>query len=503
MSSFRVREHPLAPRVRELLGAHPMIDAVHERFGVEPEAARAMVTESVLDAMDLLGSAYVTRMTRVVGRLTQLREAIHLVYERVLNGSERPVEPEALRRIFEELHATTQELADPRAWAAREGGAVEPLPAGRDLQYPGTRAGLADKPSRAPRRGDAIHGQPGRQWRVEERRTGDITLEIDQEGLYWKWPELEEGVVLHFPEYGYRVWKEPGTHAITEELLVGPSVTGTRKLTRGEDVIFSAADMGEAYRSGGTQRAHGAGSPGLGLDASYGVAHAIERINQWVENRGVEAWVRDLRDHAEPGVEYVWTTRTRKRGQMLASREYTISAIADGRIHELYAFDLSVPEGPPQVDADIRFDVTHVGPEAGRFGDRVAPPDALSEALGRTGRRTGRGAVERGAPAAQRLGERLDRVTELLSPAELNESPSRGDEVVAAAAQRKDVALINAADEVLAEIGRLRDELATQPVDPARAAAIEAAVGAVSRRGVRVSAADLRALLRALRGGRR
>jgi hypothetical protein len=476
-----------------------MVDKFHERFGVEPEVARKIVSESVLDAMDLLGSVYVTKMSRVVGRLTQLREAIHLVYERVLNGSERPVEPEALRRIFEELHRTSQELADPQGWATREGGAVEPLPAGRDLQYPGARTGLAEKPSRAPRTGDTIHGRPGEHWRVEERRTGDITLEIDAEGLYWKWPDLEEGVVLHFPEYGYRVWKEPGTHAITEELLVGPSVTGTRKLTRGEDVIFSAADMGDAYRNGGTQRAHGAGSPGLGLDASYGVAHAIERINQWVENRGVEKWVRDLRDHAEPGVEYVWTTRTRKRGQSLASREYTISAIADGRVHELYAFDLSVPEGPPEVDADIRFDITHVGPDAGRFGDRVPPPEALSEALGRTTRTT----VERGAPSAQHLGERLDRVVELLSPAELNEPPTRGDEVIASAAARKDVALINAADDVLVEIGRLRDELATSPVDPARAAAIEAALSAVSRRGVRVSAANLRALLKALRGGRR
>jgi hypothetical protein len=91
----------------------------------------------------------------------------------------------------------------------------------------------------------------------------------------------------------------------------------------------------------------------------------------------------------------------------------------------------------------------------------------------------------------------------MLTPAELNEPPTRGDEVLASAAARRDVGLINAADEVLAEIGQLRDELATSPVDPVRAAAIEAALRAVSRRGVRVSAADLRALLRALRGGRR
>ena len=172
--------------------------------------------------------------------------------------------------------------------------------------------------------------------------------------------------------------------------------------------------MSEAYRAAGTERAHGAGSPGLGFDAPYGVAHAVRRINQWLENRGVEQWVRNLRDNAEPGVEYLWTTRTKKSGQTLANREYTISAVVDGQIIELYVFETSVPAGSPPGDANVQFDADRSlagrggvrraadqgepGRAGGRGGvgtdrarppiERVEPPEVLVDALGRTRRTT-------------------------------------------------------------------------------------------------------------------
>ena len=192
--------------------------------------------------------------------------------------------------------------------------------------------------------------------------------------------------MLHFPDYGYRVWKEPGTGAVVEELLAGPSVTKARRFTRGEDVLFSAADMGEAYRAAGTERAHGAGSPGLGFDAPYGVAHAVRRINQWLENRGVEQWVRNLRDNAEPGVEYLWTTRTKKAGQSLAQREYTISAVVEGQIYELYVFETSVPAGSAR--QRHRCQVRSGRCVTGRRGVRRTADQA--EPCGAGGRRRGR-----------------------------------------------------------------------------------------------------------------
>jgi hypothetical protein len=490
MSSFRSRAHVDAGRVARAVERHPLLGTLQERYGLNREQAHHLLSESVLDAMDLLGSAYVNRMTGVVNRMTQLRHAIHLVYERVLAGSGEHVDPQALRHAFEQLHAATKELADPVTWAEREGGAVEKLPVGADLHYPGARTGLADRPSHAPRHGDAITGSPGAVWEVKTKRTGDITLEMDLDGLYWKFPELKDGEILHFPDYGYRVWRDPISKAIVEELVVGPSMTGSRKLTRGEDVLFSAAEMGEAYRKGGTQRAHGAAAPGLGFDAGYGVAHAIERINQFIEGKGVEAWVRGLRDNAAPGVEYVWTTRTEKRAQRLARREYTISAIADGGVHELYSFAVSVPDGPPLRDAAIEFEITNIGDGAARYGDpvikgkteRLRPPEPLSEALGRTDR----GKPDRLDPVVARTGDRLNRVRSLL------------DEIYARAAGEPGDELSRTIDDLGDAIAAADRDLQTAVPDRARLARIDAAAAAVTQRGSRAKLAQLRALLDAL-----
>jgi len=506
MTTFKVRERPMAPAVRARLEAHPAVEAFQKRFGVEPEAAKKILTESVLDAMDLLGSRYVTRMSQVVGRLTQLREAIHLVYEKVLSGHPENVDTAALRRAFDELHATTKELADPKTWAEGEGKQVEPLPATPPIEYPGARAGLEDKPSVAPRQGDPVRGKPGRAWDVQTKHRGDITLEIDAEGLYWKFPELQDGVVLHFPEYGYRVWKEPGTGAIVEELIVGPSVSGARRFTRGEDVIFSAAEMGDAYRQGGTQRAHGAGAPGLGFDAGYGIAHALARINNWIENHGLEKWVRDLRDNAPPGVEYVWSTSTRKRGQKLAQRQYTISAIVDGKMHELYAFEVSVPDGPPNIDAPIDFDVVGITPEAELYGapytkesiaaseaapegekpplERLEPPQALSEALGRT-QKLGRAA---GHAAIARTGERIAALARILDTTIMNRYTASGDPAWA-----------GAIDDVTTAVGEVRNRIESSAPNPERLTRIDNAITNFNRRARYASPADLRALARELR----
>jgi hypothetical protein len=549
--NFKVRGHPAEVHVRLALQGHEVVESFAKRFGVDHERAQTVVTESVLDAMELLGSAYVTKMTRVVSQMTRLRESIHFVYEKVLNGTLEGVDPAEVPRTFEELHAVTRELADPKTWAERDGAAIEPLPpASRptptetaakppgpvptkrapgkrapaerkparqrpEPQYPGARPGLADLPTRAPRSGEVVHEGGGRTWREDVKRTGDITLELDVDGLFWKFPELEDGVVLHFPEYGYRVWKEPGTGAIVEELLAGPSVTKARRFTRGEEVLFTASDVSEAYRAAHTERAHGAGSPGLGFDAPYGVAHAVRRINQWLENRGVEQWVRDLRDNAEPGVEYLWTTRTKKTRQTLANREYTISAVVDGQIHELYVFETKVPMDSPPSDTTVQFELLGVSPAAEAFGapvtrdsqaaldaaiaagkepgelpriERVEPPRTIVEALGRTRHES----PELARPSVERTGKRLTKLVRLLD-----------GKLLEHALGTKDVAMVEAIDALTNAVQDLHRDLVTGPADPARTARFDAAITAFSARAARwtdhVTAVDVLALVRQLK----
>ena len=544
-------------QIRLNLKGHPVVEAFAARFDVPHERAQHVVIESVIDAMELLGSEYVMKMNRVVGRMTQLREAIHFVYERVLTGSLEDIDTEGMGQNFADLRAETRKLVDPKTWAETEGAALPPLPPlphtpppgvtiepvrppvttepavpatrqrGRrrhEPQYPGARPGLADRPTRAPRKGDLIPGRGGKRW---GEQIATITKEIDAEGLLWHWPDLKDDVVLHFPEYGYRVWKEHGTGAVVEELLTGPSVTKGRGLTRGEDVLFTAGDVSEAYRAAKTERAHGAASPGLGLDAPYGVAHAVRRINQWLERSGVELWARRLRDNAEPGVEYLWTTRTQKRGQTLANREYTLSAVVDGQIHELYIFETSVPAGSPPSDTNVDFTLVGASPAADVYGapvtrksraaiesaaqsgtdsghliERVEPPKVLVEALGRTSRTT----QDLAHPAVQRTGERLENLATLLEGKEVERrgrSELAGAKLLKRAFEAKDSHLIEAIDALTNVVQDLQRDITTGPADPARLARIDAVVKAFYDRAARwtdkVTAADVLALIRQLK----
>jgi hypothetical protein len=552
----------MAVRVRAEVGKHPVLDAFVNKYNLDRERAHDVMTDSVLEAMDLLGHAYVGKMTRTVTRMAELREAIHFVYERVLTGDAAHADVMSLRHNFDELHKATSELADPKAWAEREGAAVEPLPVARtaeraapgaelrpvaapgtevgagsgqaraeagqaapatrrrrEVEYPGKRSGLADKPTRAPRNGEPMYG--GGNWEVKTHPSEAITWEIGPDGPYWKKPELKDGQVMHFPDYGYRVWKDPVDGTIVEELLVGPSVTKSRKLTRGEDVLMTAADVSELYRTGKIERAHGAGSPGLGFDAQYGVAHANQRINQWLENRGVEQWTRDLRDNAEPGVEYLWTTRTKKSGQALAEREYTISAVVDGQIYELYVFETKVPPGSPDA-LSVEFTLTGVSPAAEYYGapvtvssraaleanggkgpiERVAPPEVITEALGRRLRE----APEVSHPAVQRTGKKLAELTDLLNERFLRHAarPEPPGTRLRPGERAADVAMIDAIDRLTTVLENVHREITTTAPELDRLARIDAAITAFrrsvgARRTDRVTAADLRALARELR----
>ena len=221
-----------------------------------------------------------------------------------------------------------------------------------------------------------------------------------------------------------------------------------------------------------------------------------------------------MRDNAEPGVEYLWTTRTKKKGQTLADREYTISAVVEGQLYELYVFETSVPTGSAPSDANVQFELIGVSPAADVFGapltrdsraalesaaeagetgtpppiERVEPPEVIVEALGRT-RRT---AQEVAHPSVERTGKRLESLTKLLD-----------GKLLRHALTSKDVRLVEAIDALTNAVQDLHRDITTGPPDPARLARTDAAIKAFSGRAARwtdhVTAADVRALVRQLK----
>jgi hypothetical protein len=215
----------------------------------------------------------------------------------------------------------------------------------------------------------------------------------------------------------------------------------------------------------------------------------------------------------------LWTTRTKKSGQTLANREYTISAVVDGQIYELYVFETSVPAGSPPGDANVEFKLTGASPAAEVYGSpltkesraaleaaaesgqpgrpeikRVGPPDVLVEALERTTRTT----PELAHPAVVRTGKRLESLTKLLE-----------GKLLRHALGSEDIQLVEAIDALTNAVQDLHREITTTAPDAARLARLDAAIKAFAGRAARwtdhVTAADVRALVRqleALRGER-
>ncbi|MDQ3735087.1 MAG: hypothetical protein M3400_14045 [Actinomycetota bacterium] len=365
--------------------------------------------------------------------------------------------------------------------------------------YPGARPALVARPSNAPLEGTAV-GATGQKWRHRRVSMEEIQPSTDALGeKYWRFPDLADGEVLIFPS-GYRVWKQPGTGAIVEEAVVGPSVSSMRSMTKGEEAIFAAKDTSAAHAAAGTQRAHGAGAPGLGFDAPYGVVHAAKGVNLGFENAGVERWVRELRDAAPAGVDFVYSTTTIKKGMNLQQRVYKISAIAEGEIHEMYQFTVRMKPGGLGDDAmEFLADETTVFSAAERFTapysakksakagklTYVEPPPKLREAL--RGGKAAKDVPHEGLSGTlERLTHLQNTVVSKLEPRLVEGNRKWGDVL----------------QEVTDKISDLNGHLATAAIDPRRLDEIAETVTAFNRRASRwpdkVTIAQLRAFARQL-----
>ncbi|MBK5221615.1 MAG: DUF4157 domain-containing protein [Acidimicrobiia bacterium] len=313
-------------------------------------------------------------------------------------GSHFSTDHAAMRSAYDDYRARAvarnETPLDPLDWAKfqSQGRAADylndTLPEGwraaRRAQYPGSRPELIDRPSNSPMEG-SIDPTTGRRWRYRRVTVDEIRPEVDAAGdPYWTFPDLVDGEVLLLPS-GTRVWREAPTGATVEEHPVGPSVSSHRTRTAGESTLMSRGDMGPAHVAAGTERAHGAGSPGLGFDSPYGVAHASARVNQVLENNGMERYMRNLRDNAPPGVTYLYTTRTYRSGPNLQQRVYDIAAIEGGTVHRMFQFKVVVEGGLGDEAARFVADETSVFAGATTYGAptlRTQPADAPAGGVG-------------------------------------------------------------------------------------------------------------------------
>jgi Domain of unknown function (DUF4157) len=285
-----------------------------------------------------------------------------LIGPRGLFKPEYPELAEGWRAYAEKSRSGGVDPLTPREWALRvtRGQLAKALnrllPSGwrrgQRAIYPGGRPDAVALDVASPQPGTPVAGT-SKKWSRRVVRTEDLTPRMDNAGeRYWLFPDLRPGEVLVLPN-GSRVWIDPVTGEIVDRAPVGPSISSERASTRGEEIMFAASDRSPEHEAAKTERAHGATQPGMGGDAPYSIAGAPRKLNQGFERSGIEMWVRRLGHNAEPGVTYVYTTRTRRsaRGDLL-SRRYEVAALDGGKSTTIASFDIEM-RGGGITDADV------------------------------------------------------------------------------------------------------------------------------------------------------
>jgi hypothetical protein len=136
-------------------------------------------------------------------------------------------------------------------------------------------------------------------------------------------PERAPGTPLRIYQFGegeLRVWRSAPSTDEPAGRIVQSSLVGPRKERMGlEEAMFS---QGESYgRTGSTpigpqaagyhgpalERGHLHGA-GLGVESPFGIGLVPREVNQTLQNRGIEAWMRRLRDALPPGAELIYST---------------------------------------------------------------------------------------------------------------------------------------------------------------------------------------------------
>lgn len=135
-------------------------------------------------------------------------------------------------------------------------------------------------------------------------------------------PEQQQGKPLRIYQFGdgeLRVWRTAsmagGPGQIIQSSLVGPG-----KARAGlEEAMFSQGESYErtaatpigpqagGYHGPALERGHLHGA-GLGVESPFGIGLVPREVNQELQARGIEAWMRRLRDALPPGAELIYST---------------------------------------------------------------------------------------------------------------------------------------------------------------------------------------------------
>jgi hypothetical protein len=175
-------------------------------------------------------------------------------------------------------------------------------------------------------------------------------------------PRHEPGqpVVYQFGDGELRAWRSP------DGVLHQETVIGARRDRMGmEDQIYAHGEGG--FAGSALERAHLHGA-GLGVESPFGIGLAPREVNQILQNKGIEKYMRSLRDALPKGATLVYETNVvpHPGTSRQANIGYRIDVVINGQRHPFAEFAIGI-----EIDA-------RGTPRAERLGTRSVVADPIA-----------------------------------------------------------------------------------------------------------------------------
>lgn len=167
--------------------------------------------------------------------------------------------------------------------------------------------------------------------------------------------------VYQFGDGELRVWRGPPTSDEPAGQLRQSSLVGPGKERMGlEENMFSHGESHErlastpvgpqaaGYHGPALERGHLHGA-GLGVESPFGIGLVPREVNQTLQNRGIEGWMRRMRDALPPGAELIYSTdvswhQTSNRHSRIG---YKLDLVIQGQRVPFAEFAIHIEADPP------------------------------------------------------------------------------------------------------------------------------------------------------------
>jgi hypothetical protein len=167
-------------------------------------------------------------------------------------------------------------------------------------------------------------------------------------------PLPEDGSRYQFHEQGYAWLSKDGSVTVETKLAEPGERQGFEKF------LPQATELGLGFY----ERAHAQGA-GTGIESPHGITLTPELVNQELQNRGVEALIRELQEHKRDDVDLYLRTevKTDNTGMFLQQINYELEAakksddaFVDKR-ERLTLFTTSIEVAGPKEKPQVKFDI--------------------------------------------------------------------------------------------------------------------------------------------------